>query len=123
MNWPELEFSPKATRSTPGVNVPVAAPSWALDLTRAASARSERPWAAGNCPAAGRWAPARSSIAGGSAAVELLVDWDAALPAAAELELGGADELELWSEDEDPQAARARAMNGTRARARAEVMP
>src|SRR5437763_8991063 len=121
MNWPELEFNPKATRCTPGVNVPVAAPSWALDLTRAASARSERPWAAGNCPATGRSAPARSSIAGGRAPVVLLVDWDAAVLVAAELERRGADELELWPAEEDPQAARARARKGARAPARAGV--
>ena len=30
---------PKASRRVPGVNVPVAAPSWALDLTVAAELR------------------------------------------------------------------------------------
>src|SRR5581483_613513 len=109
MNWPELEFSPKATRCRPGVKVPVAAPSWALDLTSAASARSERPWVAGNCPVAGRSAAASSSTAGGGVAVVALVDGEAALLAAAELELWVAGELELWVADEDPQAARTRA--------------
>src|ERR1700759_1236458 len=109
MNCPELAFRPKATRWVPGTKVPVAAPSWALDLTRSPSARSERPCAAGNWLALGCSAAGRSSIAGGRAAAVRLVCEAAAL----EVVAGAEAELEVWEVDEEPQPASARATRPT----------
>src|SRR5437588_3874720 len=64
MNWLELVVRAKASRRVPGVNVPVAAPNWAVEPAPALSCRSERPPAPGNWLAAGRWAAASSSTAG-----------------------------------------------------------
>src|SRR5689334_18888648 len=115
MKAPEAEFRPKAIRRTPGVKVPVAAPSCALDLTRAPSWRREkRPSAAGNWRARGCSAAASSSIAAGGPLVAAVLVVDAAaglvVDAAAE-----ADDLELepWLVEE-PQPARASAITDTR---------
>src|SRR5690349_4057979 len=107
MNSPEFVVTPKATRWRPGIKVPVAAPSWALDLTSAASGRSERPCAGGNCPSLGCSAAGSSSTAGGRGAALLVLEVDvgAALLAAAVDALG----VELWLADEDPQPASASA--------------
>jgi hypothetical protein len=96
-------------------------------LTRAPSARSERPCAAGNWPVLGRSADASSSIAGGSAAVVLLV-WEAAALEVTVLEVVAEAELELWEADEEPQPAKAsatrpRATRPTKMRAWEVVMP
>src|SRR5581483_11510732 len=69
MNAPDFAFRAKAKRRVPGVNDPVAAPSWALDFTWLASSWRLRPLADGNCDAFGACAAASSSTAGGSAAL------------------------------------------------------
>src|SRR5436190_21918536 len=69
MNAPELVFSANANRPTPGVKVPVAAPSWALERTVAASCWSVRPPAGGNCCGRGGAAGASSETAGGGPVV------------------------------------------------------
>src|SRR5450755_4771280 len=66
MNAPELAVSPKANRRVPGVNVPVAAPSCALDFTSPPSCSSVRPCAEGNSANCGRSAAGSSATAGGS---------------------------------------------------------
>src|SRR5437016_11424747 len=74
MNAPERAVSANASLCVPGVNVPVAAPSCALDLTSAPSCCRVRPPAAGNWPACGCTAAASSSTAGGSAAAVFVGD-------------------------------------------------
>src|SRR5450755_635856 len=70
MNAPDVVVSPNASRRVPGVNVPVAAPSWALALASAASCLSVFPWEGGNWVGSGFSAAASSSSAGGVAAVD-----------------------------------------------------
>jgi len=65
--------APHANRRMPGVNVPVAAPSWALPERVAASCWSVLPRVAGNCERFGFSAWGISSTAGGSAVVEVWV--------------------------------------------------
>ncbi len=97
--------------------MPVAAPSWALPDTSAASLRSERPFAAGNWEIPGCSAAVRSAVAGGGAATlaEGLTVAVALGCVAAELE----DEL---GEPDDPQPARTSASRGTRRRAVTNLM-
>src|ERR1700729_12057 len=114
MNAPDRLVRPKASRRVPGVKVPVAAPSWAVDLTSVASWRSVRPCADGNCPVEGCSAAGSSATAGGSAAVEAV---DVVL-AGAELERGAGAPDEEEEEVEEPQPAIANAARtGTRNRA------
>src|ERR1039458_2389571 len=109
MNAPELVVSPNASRRVPGVKVPVAAPSCALDFASAASCLSVRPWAGGNCAAPGFSAAASSSSAGCAAAVDEVAD------AAVRVEVA---ELELELEEEpQPAAASAPAARAARMRA------
>ena len=70
MNRCELSVSANASRRTPGVNVPLAAPSCPLDVASLASCCSDLPEAEGNWLATGCRAAASSSTAGaGFAAV------------------------------------------------------
>ena len=86
MKAPDWVVRPKASRRVPGVKVPVAAPSWAVDLTVAASWRSVRPCAVGNWPVDGCSAAGSSATAAGRAAVDA-VETDEVVVAAAVLEL------------------------------------
>src|SRR6516162_10900208 len=99
MNAPELVFRANANRLTPGVNVPVAAPSWALAFAVSASCWSVRPLACGNWPALGCAAAPSSETAGGGPVVggpetEVVVEL------AAELSAVVLEDLVL---EEDPQ--------------------
>src|SRR5947207_11562109 len=101
MNWPELALSPYASLRVPGVNVPVAAPSWAVVLMSFPSWRRERPCAGGNWSARGCWAGPSWAIAGGGelvAVVLVLAAWEA--------------ELEVWVAADEPHPAIARASSG-----------
>src|SRR5437763_1355527 len=73
MNWPELALSPNASLRVPGVNVPVAAPSWAVVLMSFPSWRRERPCAGGNWSARGCWAGPSWAIAGGGELVAVVL--------------------------------------------------
>lgn len=117
MKAPELALSPKASRRVPGVNVPVAAPNCALEPTNAASARRERPWAAGNMLARGCSAAGSSATAGaGPAALE-----DAVLVLAPSL-VAGLEAVEEGVAEEDPHPAMTRATTGVRRRAEEILM-
>jgi hypothetical protein len=106
MNAPELALSAKAKRWTPGVNVPVAEPSCALEWTSAASCWRLRPRVAGNWERRGVSAAGSSSTAGGwTPAAVLLALAVVVVVVAAALEV-----LEALGEcDDEPQAASASA--------------
>src|SRR5262245_18056564 len=108
MNAPDLSVSPNASRRVPGVNVPVAAPSSAVDLTVAASCRSERPFAGGNCPEEGCSAAGSSETADGSACVDAVETDEAVVAvvvaAAALVEVAG-EATDVALEDEEPHPA------------------
>src|SRR5450755_1583790 len=124
MNAPELAVSPKANRRVPGVNVPVAAPSCALDFTSPPSCWSVRPCAEGNSASCGRSAAGSSATAGGSTGADadvVVLAGDVGVDAVVVDALG-----EATGFDEEPHAARtseivAAAAVGTR-RVRVNVM-
>ena len=118
MKAPELALSPKASRCVPGVNVPVAAPNWALEPTSAPRARNERPCAVGNMPTRGCSAAASSATAGGGAAAVVL---EAVVLAA--VVLGAAAVPDDEEDDEaDPHPAMSRARTGGSKRAQGSLM-
>ena len=112
--------SPRTRRGrVPGVNVPVAPPNWAEDLTSAPSWVSERPCADGKSPAGGCSAPRRGWRPRSCAALAL------ARFAAAAWELVDVvfDVVELTArEDPQPAIASATVRAATRARGCSEVM-
>src|SRR5437899_219555 len=73
MNAPELVFSANAKRPLPGVNVPVAAPSWALELTVLASCWRVFALGDGNWLGLGCCAAESSATAGGGPLVAVAV--------------------------------------------------
>src|SRR5947209_20601109 len=68
MTAPELVFSANANRPRPGVNVPVAAPSWPSGCTVPANCCMVRPPARGKSLSLGCSACGSSATAGGGAA-------------------------------------------------------
>ena len=106
MNAPERTVRPNANRWVPGVELCVAAPSCAWDLTSFAISVRVFPRAEGNPPADGCSAAASSSTAGGSeleGVLRVAVAADEVAEAAAWL----LDELEP-PELDDPQPAKAK---------------
>src|ERR1700687_5767917 len=108
MNAPELAFRANANRPVPGVNVPVAPPSCALEETVAASCWSVRPLTPGNWLGTGRCAGPGAETAGGGRAVV------GVLAAAAGVLVLVLEEEELLLDD--PHPARASAPAATRPR-------
>ena len=106
MYAPDLAVSPNANRRVPGVKVPVAAPSCALDFTSAPSCWSVRPCVEGNSLTRGCSAAGSSATAGGRTGAEVVVVVLACVVGLDALELADwLAALEVALVDEEPHAA------------------
>src|ERR1700722_15652251 len=102
MNAPELAVSPNASRRVPGVNVPVAAPSCALDFASVASCLRLCAWAGGNWLVRGCSAAGSSATAGGRTGPEAVVWLACVVVLEACVLLPGDDGPDVVVVDEEP---------------------